>query len=179
MSSENDPEGLCPRVRRHLTGEDGGPISGVEAAMFERHIAACPGCRNIRREQDGALSLLGRSRVPAMDRSDPEFLAAVRLRIHRSANRWRWAGLAAAAAILLGTGLFWILPRGEEQEIRQDFAVLQDLEAVQGGGGNGPGPVEIGEELISMLGEEQGAEETEVDWDDFIQVLEGEGFKQG
>lgn len=89
-----------------------GALAPAERAAYERHLAGCPSCREAvaeiavlpgllgRLDADGLTQITGPS--PTVESRLPSLLTAARSagRRKRRATRWRYAGLALAAACL-------------------------------------------------------------------------------
>lgn len=97
----------CDEVRELVDRHATGALSDAEREAVERHAESCAGCRadlESARVLSPAVAALPRSIEPARD-----LWPAIEGRIHqrrsiRSPGRWRMAGLAAAAAVLLVAG---------------------------------------------------------------------------
>jgi anti-sigma factor RsiW len=93
-----------------------GSLSAAERRDFEEHMAACPGCREAVADLSGVpalLSRLDRREVAAMNESvsatpelSPELLPSLLSMVRWRRRRTRAAAWLAAAAVLLGIGVF-------------------------------------------------------------------------
>lgn len=122
----------CRWVRRRLPLLAGGDLVGVERRRVERHLVACPGCRSRRSASERSLAVLqematldprgisleSRENAPSLW---PALARQIREARHRSeptvmgswVQAWdvpplaRWAGLALAASLVLGSAWLW------------------------------------------------------------------------
>src|SRR5690348_12769793 len=115
----------CPDLAERLSPFLNGELDPLASREVERHLAACPGCAAALERR----RLLGerlreavpyqrapealRERVLAQARAAAEPRPAVREAPARPLRRqepWRWAGMAAAAALIIGlTAGVWLL----------------------------------------------------------------------
>ncbi len=123
-----------------------GSLSTAERREFEEHMAACPGCREAVAELSGMpalLSRLDRGEVAAMKAPDvecgamsgtpelsPELLPSLLSTVRWRRRRSRAAAWLAAAAVLLGIGVFVGVQGYSSAPARQVAASAQPMAQV-------------------------------------------------
>lgn len=98
----------CEDYRERIALLAGGELPDAERAEVERHLAECEECHELAAELGEVRELLG---ALAQESASEAVLAEVRSgvseQIARSARRWRWVAVAAAAVVLMGVGIEW------------------------------------------------------------------------